>query len=385
MTDGRGRPKLPLGTYGKISSRAASHSTKKNPVYVAKARFRDTDGRTRSVTRTGPTKTAAENTLRTALAGRQQKVQQAAITTDTTVADLAAAWREQGDWATNTRERYALASRQVTAELGGVRMQELSRASINTALTAITRKHGPGAAKSAKSALSGMCKLALLYDAIDVNPVRDTISVSSGRKDPPRALTPEQTDDLCDRLRSDAQAVERFDLADLVEFMLGTGARIGEACAARHSVIDLDAGVWEINATLVRVKGKGMTIQTRPKTAAGWRILALPSFAVGMIRRRGSELTMSSGLDVIFGSPHVRALRDPSNTAADLRLVLDRLGYDWVTSHTFRRTVATRLDDAGVSARQIADQLGHSQPSMTQDRYMGRQVVSADAARILER
>ncbi|MFR4188978.1 tyrosine-type recombinase/integrase [Corynebacterium glyciniphilum] len=66
-----------------------------------------------------------------------------------------------------------------------------------------------------------------------------------------------------------------------------------------------------------------------------------------------------------------------------LRSALDRAGYEWVTSHTFRRTVATRLDDCGVSARLVADQLGHSQPSMTQDRYMGRDVVIVQALDLL--
>jgi integrase len=56
-----------------------------------------------------------------------------------------------------------------------------------------------------------------------------------------------------------------------------------------------------------------------------------------------------------------------------------------LTSHTFRRTVATRLDDAGLSARQIADHLGHAKPSMTQDVYMGRNVASAEAAKILDK
>jgi integrase len=68
-----------------------------------------------------------------------------------------------------------------------------------------------------------------------------------------------------------------------------------------------------------------------------------------------------------------------------LRAVLDRLGYEWVTSHTLRKTVATRLDEAGRSPREIADQLGHAKASMTLDVYMGRNVVSAAAAAILDR
>ncbi len=50
----------------------------------------------------------------------------------------------------------------------------------------------------------------------------------------------------------------------------------------------------------------------------------------------------------------------------------------------FRKTAATILDEAGLSARQVADQLGHSRPSLTQDVYMGRKAVGKDAAQALE-
>lgn len=49
------------------------------------------------------------------------------------------------------------------------------------------------------------------------------------------------------------------------------------------------------------------------------------------------------------------------------------------------KTVATRLDEAGLTPRQVADQLGHANPSMTLDIYFGRQVVSAEAALVLDR
>lgn len=58
--------------------------------------------------------------------------------------------------------------------------------------------------------------------------------------------------------------------------------------------------------------------------------------------------------------------------------------FAWLTSHVFRKTTATMLDDAGQSARQIADQLGHARPSMTQDVYMGRKAKNPDAASALE-
>ncbi len=86
---------------------------------------------------------------------------------------------------------------------------------------------------------------------------------------------------------------------------------------------------------------------------------------------------------VVFTSP-TGLLRDPSNTQADLRDVFQRIGYPWVTSHVFRKTAATLLDDAGVTARKIADQLGQAQVSVTQDYHLGRKIASEDATRVLE-
>ena len=50
--------------------------------------------------------------------------------------------------------------------------------------------------------------------------------------------------------------------------------------------------------------------------------------------------------------------------------------------HTYRKTVATMLDRQGLSARNIADQLGHARISMTQDVYMGRRAVDQAAAAV---
>jgi integrase len=56
-----------------------------------------------------------------------------------------------------------------------------------------------------------------------------------------------------------------------------------------------------------------------------------------------------------------------------------------MTSHTFRKTMATLLDAQGLSARVGADQLGHAQISMTQDVYMDRKAVHTDVAEVLDK
>lgn len=77
--------------------------------------------------------------------------------------------------------------------------------------------------------------------------------------------------------------------------------------------------------------------------------------------------------------------RDPSNTLRALRAARGSEEFAWVTSHAFRKTAATVLDGAGLTAREIADQLGHAHVSMTQNRYLGRRAVSSSAAEALER
>ena len=122
-------------------------------------------------------------------------------------------------------------------------------------------------------------------------------------------------------------------------------------------------------------------IRKNTKSNAGERTLQLPSFAVAALLRRKCT---SGGRGPIFPDS-AGAWRDPSNTSRDLRNARGPEDFAWVTSHVFRKTAATTLDRAGLTARQIADQLGHSKVSMTQDRYLGRRTIDGAAAAALDR
>jgi integrase len=120
--------------------------------------------------------------------------------------------------------------------------------------------------------------------ALPNNPVRDTPGRRNRRTAAgPRALTAAEVRQLRARLAADADAA-RLDLPDLVDFVLGTGVRIGEACGLRWSAVDLAAGTVRIEATLIRVSGQGLAVQEVPKTTAGRRTLALPGFVLDLLR-----------------------------------------------------------------------------------------------------
>jgi integrase len=95
------------------------------------------------------------------------------------------------------------------------------------------------------------------------------------------------------------------------------------------------------------------------------------------------ELAELGGLLDSYGTPsNRRATVIDLGAEASAPIAADAMA--WITSHAFRKTTATILDDAGQSARQIADQLGHARPSLTQDVYMGRKAKNPGAAEALE-
>jgi len=372
-----GRPPLALGTSGAIRCYRTDSG------YRARALTRDYDGRVRTVERSGRTKTAAETALKLALRDRARISASGHITGDSRVSTLADTWYAGlTDLSPVTMEAYRRRlDVQILPALGQLRVRELSAGVLDRHLRAITAHHGVATARMCRSVLSGMCILASRHDALQHNPVRAVSPLGGKARRAPRALTVVQLRQLSAALTYDDRAIAR-DLPDLVSFLMATGLRIGEACGLTWAAVDLDTGTIDVRAAVVRIKGEGLVVK-KTKTDTGARTLVLPKWCVTMLRDR---VDRSHPLDVsgpVFPAP-LGGWRDPSNTQADLRAAFDAAGFDWVTSHVFRKTVATLMDQAGLSSRAAADQLGHANTSMTTDVYFGRKLPTTGAAAVLE-
>lgn len=138
-----------------------------------------------------------------------------------------------------------------------------------------------------------------------------------------------------------------------------------------------------VTGKVVRVAGKGLIRFDSAKTKLSRRTVSLPKFAVEALSRR-RQVPFLGEQDVIFASS-TGTFRDPDNFGAQWRKVRDDLGVADVTSHSFRKSIGTLIDEDGMSARVGADQLGHSKVSMTQDRYMVRGRVHKEVAEMLDR
>ncbi len=377
------RPPLPLGTMGEIRCYPLSSGRVR-----AMAKYRDYDGVTRQVERTGKSETQARNRLREACRDRGRIDAVAEITPNTTVVALAQLWFSEiqiavdtGEMAPGTGTAYRdRIKNQIEPALGALRLREVTVSRVDLFLKRVREKHGVWTARSTRTVLGSIFGLAARHDAMASNPVRDTARLPA-RKKQHQSLTLEQVWDLRAKLRADQKAVD-WDVVDFVDMMMATGLRIGETAAVTWPAVNLEAGSVEVRGTVIRITGKGLLIKWKPKSESGWRVVQLPSWAVAMLKRRQAEQEGNPWL-AVFTSP-LGHLRDPSNTQSDLRDVFDRAGYPDVSSHTFRRTVATLMDEAGLSARAAADQLGHAKVSMTQDHYFGRRIARTGAADLLE-
>jgi integrase len=168
-----------------------------------------------------------------------------------------------------------------------------------------------------------------------------------------------------------------------VRFFIATGERRGEALGAHWADFDANAQTLTMSGNIVEVRGKG-TIRNHGKSATSARDIPLPAWCVQMLEERRSALGMAGEETPIFPNSRGGYLNASNLTNRHWVPFRKRAGYEWVTFHTFRKTVGTLLDDAGLSARQIADVLGHSHPSMTLNTYMGRGQENRASAEALD-
>jgi integrase len=359
---------------------------KPNGRVAASVYFRNPQGLRKRLEATGASKTAA----RRLLIKKYEEAMSAGgagYTRQSTFAQVAADWLESLDElvAAGRRSPRTVAlyrhvlDRHLLPGLGALRLSELTSARMDQFIRDRRRSSGYSVAKLCRSVASGVCGFAVRRDVMRYNPVRDVEALESPTTREARALTDEECRAWLAIL--DGSAVARAaDLPDLARFLLGTGCRIGEALALTWPNVDLERHVVNIEATLIRVKGQGLMMK-RPKTKSGVRVLRVPLWLVAILRERRLRDPDSAG--AVFPDS-VGGHRDPNNVERDHRAVRAGTPFEWVVPHTYRKTVATMLDQQGLSARTIADQLGHARISMTQDIYMGRRIVDQAAALALE-
>jgi integrase len=184
-----------------------------------------------------------------------------------------------------------------------------------------------------------MLDSAVSLGALEHNPVRGSQSISRPRPTA-RFLTTDDVDEVRaavrDWLNKDRPGPKSSDdLADIIELMIATGARIGEVLALRWRDIDLRAKTLDINATIKTESGLG----THRKPLPNARLVALPEPAVLVLGRRCS-LVSTSVIDAVFPTRN-GTWQQVNNVERRWRQIRHEAGLDWMTPDMFRRAAPT--------------------------------------------
>jgi integrase len=351
----------------------------------------DSDGVTRKVRRLGPPDEhdrkgkLAEDALIEALTERRPPDGDA-ISLDTLVMALLNQHIDRladDGRSVRTLDTYRYDAGKLGKFISGVRVGEATPARLDAALRSMRAAHGVTMARRARTLLRGALQLAVLNNVVGTNPVRDVSLIrSKTRPKGAEALTADELRELLSKLRG-SESCQRRDLVDPITVFIATGLRRSELLGLRWADFDAKNATLAVSGKVIRQHGKGLVrIADETKSDAGRRTVPLPAFAATVLTERRKRPFIGEQA-VIFASSS-GTLRDPDNFNKQWRQARDELGVPDVTSHSFRKTVATLIDDAGLSARIGADHLGHANVSMTQDRYMARGRVHPPVADLLE-
>ncbi|TFC96728.1 MULTISPECIES: site-specific integrase [Cryobacterium] len=371
-----GRPRLPISTFG------ATKTTKVGPDrYRATTVFRDWDGQSRQVGATRSSRNAAQSALKVELGGRMRAGGVGdSLNAGSPFPMLADAWLEDMmldvDRAQGTKDTYKRELRVLVLPFfEHYTIREVTVGRIEFFLKK-QREKSYTRAKHSRTILSMILAFAVRREIIPRNPVKET---SRMKKPPhiPKALTTEQIAAIRLAARdwrtgegtmgppSDGQ------VRDIIEVMLGTATRIGEALALRQCDVDMAADPPRVNisGTLVVHNGAGVLRQAHPKTHESNRVIAVPQFAADVIRQRLALLDPEDTEHLLFFS-RVGTPLAPYSVRRSFRGILLNAGLEGleITPHSFRRTGATLLAcELGIQA--AADVLGHTSTSTTKAHY----------------
>ena len=272
-----------------------------------------------------------------------------AITPQTTVAALADLWLQQLRVesqldVTTINEYERVLNKLAIPSLGAVSINGLTTDQIDEVLVELGAL-SLNRQRKAKVVLGAMLDIAVEVGAVTVNPVRGSLSISRPAPDR-RPLTTTELEEVRDAVRAwltkDRPGPKSSgDIADVIEVMLATEARIGEVLALRWADIDLGARAIVFRATIKTESGIG----TYRKALARPRLIALPERAAQMLQAR-QLASPDNFLDAVFPTRNV-TWQQVNNIERRWRQIRREAGLDWITPDHFRRVAEETVRTSG--------------------------------------
>lgn len=210
-------------------------------------------------------------------------------------------------------------------------------------------------------------KSAVKRGLIENNP-SETINLPKARDKEMDYLTRDQVDRFLEECK------DHWPYEGLFTLAIYEGLRRGELMGLKWKDIDFEKQTLSVRRQLLRRWNYGFYFDT-PKSKSSKRCVDLSGLSFEVLKKhkeRQEELKAEEDEweydELVFTSMSGTILM-PRNIRKNLKKHLNRSDCPLVRFHDLRHTCATLLMSEGVNVKVIANQLGHSKPSITWNRY----------------
>lgn len=282
---------------------------------------------------------------------------------------------------------------QISPRIGHYTIQQLTPQLIQEQLIndMFQSKCSQSSIKKAYSALNDYMnywrKLQLLHTQIFIPNVMELVELPSTHRFPSKDIQAMQDDEITSFLKllhtRNTYGDFVYEMHALIDLLLQTGMRLGEACALnfedynakerslfiKRNVIETNNIEQDLNGEIIRSQ-RFLEIQESLKTASGYRKIPLNSAAIrdieSLIDRakkidpRASQLALSTNGTMIW----------PSNLVKTINRIFNNAGLPYSGAHVLRHTYATALFAQGIDLKIISSFLGHSNIQITSQTYV---------------
>lgn len=290
---------------------------------------------------------------------------------DLSFGDYAAVWfdrtADSSDWAPSTRAT-TLVRLRLLAPLRDVLLADLRPGRVQDVIAGLVRRGVSAAVVGQVASIARRVMAAAQEDGLVSRNVAARLTLPKVRRPAPRAWTRAEVGRLL-------AAVEGEPLEPLVWLGLLLGLRIGELLALDWDVVDL-------GRRLLLVRASYSAGRLGPTKGRREREVRLPERLWAILLRHHERQPL--GTRWLFPSPqtHGRPRSYPSARAWLLRMV-GRAGIRDLGSHALRHSAASAMLNSGVSAAEVARQLGHAHAGVTMASYWSPTRDGADPADVV--